>query len=72
LDGDGRNEAADFGPSAAEASVMSARGREVRRVNGRTWDGRDGAGRRVPSGLYVVRVTDSGGRVSHRKVLVVR
>ena len=35
------------------------------------WDGRDAGGRRVPSGLYFLRV-EAGDRLETRKVLVVR
>ena len=36
-----------------------------------TWDGTDGAGRRVPAGVYVVRVTD-GAESVNRKVMLLR
>jgi hypothetical protein len=36
-----------------------------------TWDGTDGTGRRLPAGVYVVRLTDGADSV-HRKVLLLR
>jgi hypothetical protein len=35
------------------------------------WDGTDGMGRRLPAGVYVVRLTDGAGSV-RRKVLLLR
>jgi len=36
-----------------------------------TWDGRDGAGREVPTGVYLCRL-EAGGRVDTRKLLLAR
>ena len=53
-----------------EAVVFDVRGREVRRLrmNGREaeWDGRDAAGRALPAGVYVVRLTIGTRTVSAR------
>ena len=64
---DGVNDAATFGPGAAEVSVYNRRGRRVFhavRQGGApiVWNGRDTAGRVVDSGVYVARIrkTDSG------------
>jgi hypothetical protein len=35
------------------------------------WDGTDGMGRRLPAGVYVVRLSDGANSV-HRKVLLLR
>ncbi len=59
--------AARFVASAAvrgEAVVFDVRGREVRRVAFEgleaEWDGRDAAGRALPAGVYLVRLTADG------------
>jgi DNA-binding beta-propeller fold protein YncE len=70
--GDGNNDTADFGANAAELEVLSGRGRRICRRSGREWDGKDGAGKPVPSGLYVVKVTGKDGVVTYRKVLIVK
>lgn len=66
--------------SEAELTVYDLRGRKVRTVyegwtpsNGAiaTWDGRDGAGRRVAQGLYLARLTYPGRMVTQR-VMVLR
>jgi len=36
-----------------------------------TWDGTDGIGRRLPTGVYVVRLTDGASSVN-RKVMLLR
>ncbi|HTY07878.1 MAG TPA: M6 family metalloprotease domain-containing protein [Candidatus Edwardsbacteria bacterium] len=45
-------------------SIYNCTGALVRRVNGRggslSWDGRDGAGRQTPSGLYLLRIEQPG------------
>ena len=67
-------------PSRAQTSVVlfDASGRVVRRLHdgelpaGETrfsWDGRDDAGREIPAGVYLVRVTTPAGEASGRVVL---
>ena len=59
------------GSGAEHATVFDIVGREVRRIdlsvagNG-TWDLRDESGRRVSSGLYLVRIDRDGSRAVHR------
>ena len=57
-------------PVWGEAVVFDVRGREVRRVafSGREaeWDGRDAAGRKLPTGVYVVRLTTAGATATAR------
>ena len=60
---------------AVRLSVYDALGREVRSLEDTTrsagshtmsWDGRDNAGRAVPSGMYVVRLQSQGGVVAKK------
>jgi hypothetical protein len=53
-----------------ETAVLSdnGRGRGMQAVR---WDGKDGSGRSVPSGVYLVKLA-SGGEVRFRKILMVR
>jgi hypothetical protein len=64
----------------AELTILDARGRHVARLvdevvtagdHAAPWDGRDDQGRRVASGVYMVRLT-SGGNVSSDKIAVLR
>ena len=64
--------------SRVQAAVHDVLGRQVRviaegwrdgGVQGIAWDGRDGAGRGVPPGLYMIRVNINGERFSRRVVL---
>jgi hypothetical protein len=65
----------------AELRIFGADGRLVRTLIDRPleagrhaaeWDGRDDAGRDVPSGLYFYRLTTDGGRAATGRVLRVR
>lgn len=74
---DGINDAAVFGPDAAEVSVYNRRGRRVFhgvRQGGVpiVWNGKDASGRVVDSGVYVARIrrTDSG--VLYQSFVVVK
>lgn len=67
-------------PGRARIAVHDVAGRLVRVIGegvypaGRTeisWDGKDGRGRRVASGVYFVRI-DSRGMMAHRKMIMVR
>lgn len=65
---DGINDRAVFGPDAGEVSIVDMRGRRVyhAKFEGKplVWDGRDGSGRIVPSGVYIaVVVTKSSKRL---------
>ena len=65
--------------NSVQADIVDVAGRRVRTLvvdapatsGGLEWDLRDDGGRRVPSGLYWVRVV-SGGSVAKRAVSVVR
>ncbi len=37
----------------------------------RTWQGKDATGRQVPSGAYYLRM-EAGGRVDHRKIMLLK
>ncbi len=62
---------------AARLQVIDLRGRVLRRwdlLGGRRlwlWDGRDGAGRRLAAGTYLLRL-EVGGRAQTRKVVLLR
>ncbi|MEN8006023.1 MAG: FlgD immunoglobulin-like domain containing protein [Candidatus Krumholzibacteriota bacterium] len=66
----------DDGP--ADIHIHDAAGRLVRRLSGtvvsgvmeRPWDGRDGGGRNLPSGIYFARVVGEAGPVTVRLVQV--
>lgn len=66
-------------PSLVRSAIYDASGRLVRILadqqlpagtHQRTWDRRDQAGRRVPSGLYFLRL-DAGAHRSHRRIVVI-
>lgn len=61
-------------------SVLDARGREAavllsgfcgKGTRAVPWDGADGSGRAMPSGVYIVRI-EAGGEVHVRKIMMVR
>jgi hypothetical protein len=65
----------------ADLVVVDATGALVRRIAGGTfsrgmhrfaWDGRDGAGRRVPSGVYLCRLGRGGREVTQRRIVLAR
>ena len=64
---------------AARLEIFDARGRRVRRlpdgeptagVTEIAWDGRDDAGRALPGGLYLARLTTPAGAVTSKLTLV--
>jgi flagellar hook assembly protein FlgD len=66
-------------PVDVELSVFDAQGRLVRTLArgphapGRhvvTWDGRDGSGRSVATGIYLARLSAGGARVTHKLTLL--
>jgi len=68
-------------PEAPRLEIFDLRGRLVRRINGGSvangrvsvvWDGRDGAGRRAPGGLYLYRVASGREQASGRLLLLDR
>ena len=56
----------DLDSSAASAAVFDLSGRRIRVLESREgifeWDGRDGAGRELPAGVYLVRAQAPGGK----------
>jgi hypothetical protein len=67
-------------PSHVSLAIYDTAGRRVRTLLSGpeavgshviTWDGSDGRGRRVPAGVYIVRL-DAGGRVATRKISLLR
>jgi len=74
----------DFSPPSdgeVTLTIHDLSGRNVRTLvqNGRgadgagaAWDLRDDDGRAVPPGLYLARLVRNGGRVSVRRVIVLR
>jgi hypothetical protein len=75
---DGINDAAFFGPGAKEVRVFDRGGRQVYRAAagapgaGLSWNGRDGSGSLVSSGLYLAMVTTFDGRRLYQRFAVVR
>jgi hypothetical protein len=74
---DGVNDAATFGPGAAEVSVYSRRGRLVFhavRQGGApiVWNGRDGLGRVVASGVYIARIRKTDSAVCYQSFVLVK
>jgi len=68
-------------PGAIDVSVHDARGRMVRTLLRETtsstsgvirWDGRDDAGRALPTGTYLVRVRDAAGRSSTSRATLLK
>lgn len=69
--------AAVFGPGAREVSVFSLRGRLVFRQaqNGAApivWNGRDGSGAVVPTGVYIARIRTADAGVVYQSFVVVK
>jgi len=69
------------GDGTVTLTILDLAGRRVRTLvrsarggngSGATWDLRDDLGRSVPAGLYLARLARSDGRVSVRRVIVVR
>jgi hypothetical protein len=72
---DGLNDAAVFGPAAQEVTISDLRGRRVFHSSGASpivWNGRDGSGRLVESGVYVARIRRSDGRVIYQSLAVAK
>lgn len=73
---DGVNDAALFGPQAAEAEIFDVAGRKVRTVtrNGGAmrWDGRNDQGELVESGVYIARVRMDDGATTSQSFAIVR
>jgi hypothetical protein len=74
---DGINDAAVFGAAAAEVSVYDIRGRSVfhgSRQGGApiVWNGRDGAGRVVESGVYIAKIRETGAGVVFQSFVVAK
>jgi flagellar hook assembly protein FlgD len=66
-------------PGDADVAIFDVAGRRVRALaagpvqagpQSLAWDGRDGAGRAVPTGIYFVRVTVAGQSETAKIVLV--
>lgn len=68
-------------PGTVSCEVFDPTGRRVTRIladrplsageHRLSWDGRDGSGRRVSTGIYIVRVT-SGGAMATRRLVITR
>lgn len=74
--GDGVNDAALFGPQAAEAEIFDVMGRKVRSVTRNAgamrWDGRNDQGQLVESGVYIARVRMDDGATTSQSFAIVR
>jgi|CXWL01.1.fsa_nt_gi hypothetical protein len=71
---DGINDAAVFGAAAAEVSVYDINGKSVFHSAQQPiiWNGRDGAGRVVESGVYIARIRESGAGVVFQSFVVAK
>ena len=71
---DGVNDAAVFGPAAADVSIRDLRGHEVFRGSGAgiVWNGRDSAGRLVESGVYVARIKRVDGKALYQSFAIAK
>ncbi len=71
---DGINDAAFFGPAAARVTIFDLRGRRVYEAEGAAlhWDGRDGSGRLVESGLYIARIRKTDGGACYQSFAVAK
>ncbi len=68
-------------PAEVRITIHDARGRTVRSLpaerlgagdHARTWDGRDDAGRVLPSGVYMARLEADGATAGRRRLVLVR
>ncbi len=71
---DGINDSAVFGAAAAEVSVFDINGKSVFHSSRQpiVWNGRDGAGRVVESGVYIARIKESGAGVVFQSFVVAK
>jgi hypothetical protein len=64
-------------PGGIGAVISDAAGRRICELRSRSpkdrslvWNGRDGSGRKVAAGVYLVRVLGCGGSAAHKVLLV--
>lgn len=74
---DGMNDEAHFGMEAAEVIILDVNGKQVFRaeaMDGATiaWPCRDEGGRLVPSGVYIARIQQKNGAITHQTLVVVK
>ncbi len=71
---DGINDAAVFGAAASEVSVYDIRGKAVFHSSQQpiVWNGRDGAGRVVESGVYIVKIREAGAGIVFQSFVVAK
>ena len=73
---DGINDAALFGPGAQRVSIFSVRGGRVfeaeRSDSGLSWNGRDGSGRLVSSGVYIAKIRKTDGGYCYQSFAIVK
>jgi hypothetical protein len=75
---DGINDEAVFGPAAREVWIFDVRGRQVFHQSSAApaapvvWDGRDGSGRVVPSGVYVAKIRTSDSSLVYQSFTVAK
>jgi hypothetical protein len=73
--GDGINDAAVFGTTAAEVTVYDLSGREVFHASGGSplkWGGVDSSGQRVPSGVYLAKIKTTYYSTVYQSIAVAR
>ncbi len=71
---DGINDAAFFGAAASEVSVYDINGKSVfhSSLQPIVWNGRDGSGRVVESGVYIAKIRDTGAGVVYQSFVVAK
>jgi len=64
--GDGINDTLIFASDVDEVRIFDLKGRKIRSISGPSpvWDGKDGSGTVVESGVYIYQYTEQGERVS--------
>jgi hypothetical protein len=73
--GDGINDEAVFGATAAEVTVYDLRGREVFHASSGSplkWGGADSSGRRLPSGVYLAKIKTTDSKTVYQSIAVAR
>jgi hypothetical protein len=57
-------------PETAFIMIYDARGRKIRTLSGKIWDGRDDSGKPVSDGLYLLRTTTGGVTLTGKAILI--
>jgi hypothetical protein len=71
---DGVNDSLIFSAGTTEVKIFNVNGVVIFEKTGGSlsWDGKDSDGQVVPSGLYLAHLTDSGGKKTYQKIVIVK